>query len=151
MSLKKLKPGVSKYWLIALAGAMWSVAGALLCRRAYGWFASISWTGAIPLELFGVLLALLAYRFNFSKIARKNIERLCRLTENTCLFAFQTWRGYLLIVLMMFLSGFLRRSPIPKPYLAVLYTAIGGALLLSSLSYYRLLWQWVVRKKTCEQ
>jgi hypothetical protein len=150
MSLKKLKPGVSKYWLLALAGALWSAAGILLCRRAYGWFASISWTGAIPLELFGVLLALLAYRFNFSRIARKNIERLCRLTEKTCLFAFQTWRGYLLIILMMVLSGFLRRSPVPKPILAVLYTAIGGALLLSSLSYYRLLWQWVVWKKTCE-
>ena len=128
---------------------MWSTVGAMLCRRAYGWFAVISWEGAIPLELFGVLLALIAYRFSFSKIAKKNTERLCNLTERTCVFAFQTWKGYLLIGLMMVLSAFLRRLPIPKIYLALLYTTIGGALFLASFSYYRLLWLRVIRKEPC--
>jgi hypothetical protein len=149
MLLKKLKPGVSKRWLLVLAGSMWSAVGLLLCRRAYGWFMGISWKGAIPLELLAILLAWAAYRFSFSKIARKNIERLSRLTEKTCVFAFQTWRSYLLIGLMMVLSAFLRRLPIPELYLAVLYTTIGGALLLSSFNYYRVLWQWLVQKEPC--
>jgi hypothetical protein len=147
--LKSFKPGVSKYWLLTLAGVMWSAVGVLLCRRAYGWFAVISWKGAIPLELLGALLALIAYRFSFSKIAKKNTERLCKLNERTCVFAFQTWRSYLLICLMMLLSAFLRRSPIPEIYLALLYTTIGGALFLSSFSYYRRVWQAVVRKEPC--
>jgi hypothetical protein len=147
--LKRFNPAVSKYWLLTLAGLMWSAVGAMLCRKAYGWFAAISWEGAVPLELFGVLLALIAYRFSFSKIAKKNTERLCKLTERTCIFAFQTWKGYLLIGLMMALSAFLRRSPIPKVYLALLYTTIGGALFLSSFSYYRRAWQAVVRKEPC--
>jgi hypothetical protein len=149
MALKGFKPGVSKYWLLTLAGLMWSLVGAMLCRRAYGWFAAISWEGAVPLELCGALLALIAYRFSFSKIAKRNTERLCKLTERTCVFAFQTWKGYLLIGLMMALSAFLRRSPIPKVYLALLYTTIGGALFLSSFSYYKLVWQALVRKDPC--
>jgi hypothetical protein len=147
--LKRFKPGVSKYWLLALAGVMWSAVGVLLCRRAYGWFGAISRDGAIPLELFGAFLAVTAYRFGFSKIAKKNTERLCKLKDKTCVFAFQTWKGYLLIGLMMILSAFLRRSPIPEIYLALLYMTIGGALLLSSFTYYRLLWQRVVRKESC--
>jgi hypothetical protein len=128
---------------------MWSAVGVMLCRRAYCWFAVISWEGAIPLELLGALFALIAYRFSFSKIAKKNTERLCNLKEKTCVFAFQTWKGYVLIGLMMALSALLRRSPIPKVYLALMYTTIGGALFLSSFSYYRLLWQRVVRKELC--
>ena len=147
--LKSLKPGVSKYWLLTLAGLMWSAVGVLLCRRAYGWFAAIPRDEAIPFELLGALFALIAYQFSFSKIAKKNTERLCNLKEKTCVFAFQTWRSYLLIVLMMALSAFLRRSPIPEIYLALLYTTIGGALLLSSFSYYRRIWQAVIRKETC--
>ena len=149
MTLKRFKPGVSKYWLLTLAGLMWSAVGVLLCRRAYGWFAAIPGDGAIPLELFGGLLAVTAYRFGFSKIAKKNTERLCKLKERTCVFAFQTWRSYLLVGLMMVLSAFLRRSPIPNIYLALLYTTIGGALFLSSFSYYRRVWQAVVRKEPC--
>jgi hypothetical protein len=149
MLLRDLKPAVSKYWLLMLAGLMWSTVGILLCRRAYGWFTGIDGNGSIPLELVSLLMAMTAHRFGFSKIAERNISRLCLLTERTCLFAFQTWRGYLLICLMMVLSAFLRRLPIPKLYLAILYTTIGGALFLSSFSYYRPLWQRVVGKDPC--
>ena len=42
--------------------------------------------------------ALAAYRYGFLKIALKNIDRLCLLTEKPCIFAFQAWRSYLIIV-----------------------------------------------------
>jgi hypothetical protein len=147
--LKRFKPGVSKYWLLTLAGLMWSTVGVMLCRRAYSWFAVISWKGAIPLEMIGVLMALAAHRFGFSKIAARNIKRLCLLTERTCVFAFQTWRGYLIIGSMIGLGYILRFSSFPKQYLAVVYTTIGGALFLASFSYFRLLWQRVIRKEPC--
>jgi hypothetical protein len=141
MLLKRFKPGVSKYWLLTLAGLMWSAVGVMLCRRAYGWFAVISWKGAIPFEMVSVLMALAAHRFGFSKIAARNIKRLCLLTERTCVFAFQTWRGYLIVGSMIGLGYGLRHSSVPKQCLAVVYTTIGGALFLSSFSYFRLLWQ----------
>jgi hypothetical protein len=147
MLLKRLKPGVSKYWLITLAGLMWSTTGVMLCRPAYRWFTVIRWSGAIPLGLFIILLVSAAYRFGFSKISQRNVKRLCRLTERTCIFAFQTWKGYLIIGLMILIGSVLRNSPIPKHLLAILYATIGGSLLLGSFQYYKILWHLVVRKE----
>ncbi len=149
MVLEKLKPAVSKYWLLALAGLTWSIVGTLLCRRAYHWFTAINRNLALPFEVVGLLLALAAHRFGFSKIAGRNIKRLCLLTEKTCIFAFQTWKGYLIIGFMIALGSILRHSPIPVSYLAVIYVTIGGALFLSSFSYFKLLWRRVVRKTDC--
>ena len=149
MLLNRFKPGVSKYWLLTLAGLAWSTTGVMLCRLAYRWLSAIRWSGAVPLELTGILLASAAYRFGFSKIAQKNIRRLCLLTGKTCIFAFQTWKGYLIIGLMILLGITLRSLMIPRHYLAVLYTTIGGALFLASFGYYKLLWHAIVRKELC--
>ena len=121
----------------------------MLCRRAFSWFGTISWQGAIPFEVFGILMALAAYRYGFSKIAAKNIKRLCLLTERTCVFAFQTWKGYVVVGLMIGLGYGVRHSPVPQPFRAVLYTTIGGALFLSSFGYFKLLWQRATGKEPC--
>ncbi len=147
--LRSLRPAASKPWLIALAGLMWSVVGLMLCRLAYHWLAVIRWRGAVPLELIGIVLALTAHKLCFSKIARKNITRLSLLREKTCIFAFQRWKSYLLIGLMITLGIALRNLPVPRPYLAVLYTTIGGALFLASFQYYSCLWRIVAQRESC--
>jgi hypothetical protein len=147
--LYKLKPGVSKIWLLALAGILWSAVGLMLCRSAYQWLAVSHWRSAELLGVLGGVLAFVVYRFCFSRLARKNIYRLCMLEGKICLFAFQKWRSYLLIGFMVCLGIVFRHSLIPKPYLAVLYTTIGGALLLSSLHYYGCLWRLAVQKVSC--
>ena len=120
----------------------------VLCRLAYYWFKEIEWFTALPFGLLGVFLSLVAYRLGFSGIAKKNIDRIFLLPEKGCIFAFQAWKSYLIIVVMITLGIVLRHSPIPKHYLAIVYTTIGGALLLSSLHYYRKLWQLIILKKT---
>jgi hypothetical protein len=149
MTLKSLKPGVSKIWLLAIAGLMWSGVGIMLCRLAYQWLTAIQFRWLLPLELLGVVLSVIVYRVCFLRIAQKNIARLCQLTEKTCVFAFQRWKSYLLVGFMVILGIALRNLPVPKPYLAVVYTTIGGALLLSSLQYYGSLWRIVVQKEPC--
>ncbi len=146
MPLSSLKPAVTKSWLIAVAGLMWTGVGVMLCRLAYVWLAVISRGMAVSLGLLGVAMAVAAYRFGFSKIAQKNIKRISLLVEETCIFAFQTWKGYLIIGFMITLGIILRNSAIPKQYLAIIYTTIGGAIFLSSFHYYRLLWRMVVQK-----
>ncbi len=146
MKLKSLKPAVSRTWLIAIAGVMWSLVGLMLCRLAYHWLVLIQWKRVALLELLGIALALMAHQFCFSRIAQKNITRLFLLTEKTCVFAFQKWKSYFLIALMVTLGIVLRNLEIPKPDLAVLYTAIGGALFLGSLQYYRCLWRIVTKR-----
>jgi len=149
MTLKSLRPAVTKSWIIALAGLVWTGVGVMLCCLAYNWLAIINRGVATTFGLFGIVMALAAYHFGFSKIAQKNIRRLCLLTERTCVFAFQTWKGYFIIGLMIILGAFLRRSPIPKHYLSIIYTTIGGAIFLASLQYYGCLWRIVAQKRSC--
>jgi hypothetical protein len=114
---------------------------------AYYWLKGVDWLTAFPFGLFGIILSLAAYRYGFSGIARKNIDRICLLPEKGCIFAFQAWKSYLIIALMIALGIILRHSPISKQYLAIVYMTIGGALLLSSLQYYRKLWRLIIFKK----
>ena len=149
MALAKMKPAVSKYWLIALAGLMWSAVGIMLCRLAYIWLTAVHWSWALPLGTLGIISALAAYRYGFSGIALKNIDRLCILSDKPCIFAFQAWESYLIIVVMIILGIIIRHSPLPRHFSALIYLTIGGALLLSSFHYYRCIWLVKILKKPC--
>lgn len=149
MELAKFKPAVPKYILMAMAGLLWTTVGLGLCRLGYKWVSLLPGTRAVSFGLAGMILALIAYRFGFSGIAAKNIERLCLLPSKGCLFAFQAWRSYLIIGLMIGLGLVLRHSQIPKTYLAIVYFAVGGALILASFRYYACLWRTMVLKATC--
>lgn len=109
----------------------------MMCATAVSWLAPEGIVRGSGFELAGLLLAGLAVRLGFGGIARKNVRRLRRLPDRGCFFAFQAWQGYLIILLMIALGITLRHSPIPKSFLAIIYTAIGGALFMGSLHYYR--------------
>ena len=149
MVLADLKPAVSRYWLIALAGLMWSIVGVMLCRLAYIWLSAIPLQRSVPMGMLGIIFSLAVYRYKFSKIALKNIDRLCLMSDKSCFFAFQAWYAYLIIMVMIALGITLRHSSIPKHYLAVLYTAIGGALFLASFHFFQRIWTVKVLKQTC--
>lgn len=112
--------------------------GIMLLNLAIGWLKPLGLSRALVHVLAGILLALGFYFFTFSKLACKNVGRIEQLeADKTCIFAFQTWKSYPLIVFMIALGITLRHfTPIPKPYLAIAYTGVGGGLLLSSLLYY---------------
>ena len=139
--LKKLNPAVSKYWLLALAGLMWAGVGLMLCSYAYGWLTHPVTLLTLACASIGLVIALAANRFGFTGLALKNIGRILRSPDRVCVFAFQAWKGYLIIIGMMALGILLRRSPLPRPYLAIVYVAIGGALLQASLNYFVRLYQ----------
>jgi hypothetical protein len=149
MLLKKLNPAVSKYWLIALAGLMWSTVGIMLCRLSYIWLSSVSWSLGLPLGSIGIISALAAYGYGFSKIALKNIHRICLLSDKSCIFAFQAWKSYLIIIFMIMLGMLLRSLPIPRHFLAVIYAAIGGGLFVSSFHFYRCVWRVKIQRQPC--
>ena len=111
----------------------------MLCNLAYGWLLPVGFPQVLWMTLVGVLLALAIFHFGFSKLAKKNIQRITDMAgDKICIFAFQEWTSYPLIVVMIGLGLSLRNLlPIPKPYLAILYIGIGGGLFLSSLYYYK--------------
>jgi uncharacterized membrane protein len=134
----KFYPAVNKIWLHLLAGVMWSGVGIMLVGFASRWFTKVPAFQEIQIILAGMALAAAIYFFGFSKMAVKNINRISDYRqEHVCLFAFQRWTSYPLVLFMVSLGIYLRRySPVPKPYLAVIYIGIGGGLFLSSLHYF---------------
>jgi hypothetical protein len=137
--IKKLKPGVPKNWLLLSAGLMWTAVGSYLISLTIDWIfgptVKASWMFWLP----GIGLAYLIYRFGFSKLARKNSLRIKNLpVEKPCLFAFQAWHSYPLVLFMVGLGIILREfTPIPKPLLGTMYIGIGGGIGLASFHYYR--------------
>jgi hypothetical protein len=132
-------PAVGKKWLHLAAGLMWSGVGVMLAGFASRWLKSMTWLPMSLTILAGAALAALIYLFGFSKVAKKNIRRINAYTKaKVCVFAFQAWKTYPLVALMISLGIYLRiYSPIPKPMLAIAYLGLGFSLFLSSLLYYR--------------
>jgi len=130
------KPAVQRKWLYGLAGLLWTIAGTILIERAYGWLTDLT-TGELLIVLsLGIIFTLIFYFFGFIKIARKNIIRLNSLPDSVCVFAFTAWKGYFIIAFMITSGILLRHSSFPKHFLAVLYVAMGGSLLLGSILFY---------------
>lgn len=134
----KLYPAAKKVILHLLAGLMWSGVGIMLVVLASHWLHLDIFYKTILVILAGLVLASAIYYFGFSKMALKNIGRIeAYPQERVCLFAFQKWSSYPLIMFMVALGIYLRiYSPIPKPILAIAYIGLGVSLFLSSLHYY---------------
>ena len=133
----KCRPAITRHRLWLLAGMLWSVVGIVLCIMAGYWLSALKW----PVNGLGALAGLgsgiVIYKYGFSKIAMKNIRRIEQKPERVCLFAFQAWKSYLLIAVMMLLGYVLRHSNVPRLIIAVVYSGIGTGLTLSSSLYYQ--------------
>lgn len=132
MNWRRLNPSVRRPWLIAIAGLLWCAVGVMLWLHAIEWLREPRGEMALHLAV-GLGLGVIAHLTLFTRIARKNLARLRAYPPRACLFAFQAWRGYLMIALMIALGLALRHSPIPTHYLAVGYATIGTALILSGV------------------
>jgi hypothetical protein len=134
--LYRFEPAVGRTVLARLSGAAWWAVGLGLVVAAGGWLAPEETGRASMLAAVG-LVAAMAAGHGFARVARKNLARLAALPDRRCVFAFQSWRGYGTILLMVALGFALRHSPIPKPYLAPVYIAVGGGLMRGGLAYFR--------------
>lgn len=134
---RKYTPAVARPWLFLIAGMLWSGMGMALCIVALSWLSHADWPESGWLAGAGFGLGALVYRFGFSGIARKNLSRITQKPEKVCLFAFQAWRSYLLIIIMASLGFALRQSHLSRLALATIYLAVGSGLALSSVLYYR--------------
>jgi len=137
VKIKRFEPAVDRRVLILLSGLTWSIVGIALCRMAVLWLSLVTGREGALLGLSGIILFLAIYRFGFSKLVARNIERIrSKKNKKICIFAFQAWKSYLIVVIMIGLGILLRNSPLPKEYLAVIYIGFGGAMILSSIKYY---------------
>ena len=137
MLIIKLNPAVDKKILVLLAGLMWCGVGIMLICFAVTWLNRYTGEGKFLFYAAGFLAAMPIHHFGFLKIADKNLNRLLPMKEKQCVFAFMTWKSYIIVLIMVSMGIGLRHSLIPKQYLSILYNGIGLALFLSGIRYFR--------------
>jgi hypothetical protein len=132
------EPAVRRRTLILSAAVVWALVGAFLSFRAVLWFRSsdraVSW-----MVFLALVIGFLKGHFLLSRMARRNIKRILELSphkEKICIFAFQAIQAYLVIFGMMALGIILRHSSVAREALAIVYLAIGSALMYASLPYW---------------
>jgi hypothetical protein len=133
-----MRPAVRKPWLQLAAGLVWFGVGLMLDEFAARWLEPLALPRMLLLILAGLTLAALIYYFGFSRLAKKNIQRIRAIPgRKVCFFAFQAWTSYPLVAVMIGMGIYLRKySAFPKPLLAILYMGIGSALFAASLHYF---------------
>lgn len=135
--LNKFDPAVDKRFLVALSGIMWSGVGIMLCNLAVRWLVQSAARPGLWFGTAGIMLALIVHHFGFLKLVDRNIGRILAKKGKVCIFGFQPWKSYFMIAMMIGMGTALRHSSLPKQYLAIVYIAMGGAMLLSSIRYFR--------------
>lgn len=121
-----------------MAGLIWSAVGLGLVVAAIRWLLQSDKYVSVALAL-GIGGGAAAYRFGFSPLVRKNIVRIRQLApdkDRICVFAFQHWRSYFIIVIMVALGYTLRHLPLARVYIAPVYLAVGLGLSMASVHYY---------------
>jgi len=134
------EPAVPRRGLIIGAGVVWSSAGGMLLFRAATMIplvhSGLPWI--LPLS---AAIGWLKARLVFSRIVKDNIRRIEMLSphkDKVCLFAFQPWRSYLVVIVMVALGLWLRHSSLSPAILVAVYVAIAVALLVSGVKYFRI-------------
>lgn len=130
-------PKVNKNILIVIAGLLWSGVGILLIKIASKWFVLLNETEIIFAIIGGIILGTIISYFGFSNLAKKNIKRINLYSDKVCVWAFQRWQSYFIIIIMVSMGIFMRNSHfIPKFILTPMYIGIGFALFTASFKYY---------------
>lgn len=138
ITLERLTPSTGKKWLCLLSGSIWTSIGIFLCSLTTPWLQPLNLGMRLIFVAAGIIFAIGINHYGFSPFADKNIQRIDSYpNDKICVFAFQKWTSYPLVMFMITLGIFLRKySPIPKSWLAILYIGIGGSLFLASFRYY---------------
>lgn len=138
MNIKdKYKPAVKTRYLILISGLVWVAIGIMLNVMAFIWLHDFHIERTWIYITGGILMALVIHHFGFLRIVDRNLGRIKSLKAETCVFAFMSWKSYLLVIIMITMGILLRHSPLPRNLLSVIYIGIGFALILSSIRYLR--------------
>ncbi len=133
---------MSRAMHLFIAPFIWTAVGTLLMVRGLGWigFSMTCWVllGAVFVGTIKSLTIL-------DRSAKKTLQRIMGLNDNTCIGAVYPWRTWLLVILMMASGITLRSLTEPGLFIGTVYFAVGWGLLLSSRHGWA---QWLQRGHT---
>jgi hypothetical protein len=132
-ALERWKPRAAGRTQLLLAGALWSIVGALLLFFGARWsFEAFTGPAAWLATGLGVSVGLLKGRFVLDRTARRVADRIAARGDGRCAGGFLSWRSWLLVGLMSGAGRLLRGGLLPHAVVGPLYAAIGTGLLFSS-------------------
>jgi hypothetical protein len=128
---------VTKRFLLLEAAIIWTFAGGMLLYRGSVMLTNSSGFSWLK-SLVCICCGLLFFKFVFSKISLKHINRIKNLSGDFHLFyQFFNPKSYLMMIGMISLGIFLRKSSlVPVTSLSIAYITMGIPLFLSSLRFY---------------
>ena len=128
---------VSKRALLFEAALVWTFAGSMLLLRGNTYLDTSAGFPFLNIEAC-LIGGLIFFVLLFLRISRSHIRRISLLPGNRHrIYEFFSSRSYLMMVGMISLGIFLRKSNIiPVSYLALAYITMGIPLLLSSVLFY---------------
>ncbi len=131
--LQRWKPRAAGRTQLLLAGALWTVVGAVLLAFGARWTLEALGrsTGLLVIAL-GIGAGLLKGRFVLDRTAERITNRIAARGDGRCAGGFLSWRSWLLVALMSGAGRFLRGGLLPQAVTGPLYAAIGAGLLFSS-------------------
>jgi hypothetical protein len=132
------EPSAKRSTLFLTAGLTWTAVGVGLIAVALFWLLNAE-RYALPTLVLGLVAGWFIYRLGFLRMVRQNVARVRQLApekERICVFAFQAWRSYIIVPVMILLGYALRHLPVAKVFIAPVYLGIGLGLALASIHYY---------------
>ena len=132
--LTRFKPGASINVHLLTAAMIWSIVGFFLMTNG---FLLISLAAREWLAVLAAGLGTVKSFFLLDRVARKNISRILRFADGTCIGSVYSYKSWALVLVMIVLGRFLRSAVLPGEYVGALYFAVGWGLFFSS----RLMWQ----------
>ncbi|MDD6210735.1 MAG: hypothetical protein PUB21_09050 [Bacteroidales bacterium] len=141
-----MKYGVSKETLLFTAGIVWIVAGSNILRIGI-----VTWQDNSQFWLFkigeAIVVFLLFFCFIFRKLLLKHTQRIGKKNEKNCPFSFFDIKGWIVMVVMVTFGIVARRFGwFPVPFIAVFYTGLSSALILTGFLFLYRGWK-ELRKK----
>jgi hypothetical protein len=134
--IRRFTPRAGQRLQLFSAAAMWAVGAAILLIRGVG-FLHDSWFAA--LLALAVAIGVIKSRYLLDRVARKAVLRIHE-RGRACYFGFFSWKSWMFVIVMMGGGILLRRSGLPRDFLAVLYVGVGTGLALAD----RIFWQALV-------
>ena len=131
-------PAAKRSILFLTAGLVWLAVGLGLVAAAAFWLLNAD-RYVLPALILGLVAGWFIYRMGFLRMVKENIARVYQLApekDRVCIFAFQHWRGYIIVPVMILMGYTLRHLPIAKVFIAPVYLGIGLGLSLASIHYY---------------
>ncbi|MDQ7005704.1 MAG: hypothetical protein Q9Q40_00575 [Acidobacteriota bacterium] len=135
--IERLKPAASRRTQLVAAALMWSVVGVGLGAAGTVWAASAPWPWPPILVIGGLLLGAAKGLFVLAPAAGRVAGRIARRKDGSCLGGAFSWKSWSMVAVMMSAGMLLRRSPLPRPVLGLLYVALATALFVGGARLWR--------------